>query len=109
MSGRSLGAFLGRGRAQHPPERRVHVVVVPADDLPLDERVGGRLPALDICEELTGGEEVRRELAGGRGAGDYPQDDHRLMADRFPTAANLAQAIACTEHAGTVSQSEYVR
>jgi len=31
--------------------------------------------------------------------------DHLLMADRFPTAATLA----CAEHAGTVSQSEYVR
>ena len=53
-------------------ERGVHVVVGVADDLGLDERVGGQLTALDVLEELVGGEEVRREPPPQPGSVDEP-------------------------------------
>ena len=45
-------------------ERRVHVVVVPADDLRLDERVGRQCPLFGILEERSRGEEVGGKVAG---------------------------------------------
>jgi hypothetical protein len=65
---RGVGALRRRGGAQECPERRVHVVVVPADDLRLDERVRAQLAVFGVREELAGGEEVRRELAASRWA-----------------------------------------
>ena len=69
MHGRSvLGAELLSQRADHATERRVHVVVVPADDLRLDERVGGQAARFGVFEELASGEEVGGET-GRRVAG----------------------------------------
>jgi hypothetical protein len=46
----------------------VHVVVVVADDLRLDERIGRQLALLGILEEPVGGEEIGREPAAQPGA-----------------------------------------
>ena len=69
-----VGAELLAERGHDGAERRVHVVVVPADDLRLDERVGRQLPLLGILEELSRGEEVGGEVAGEpRGVDDAGQ------------------------------------
>ena len=72
MSLRDIGALGRRDHLHQLSERRARVVVVPADDLRLDERIRGQLALLDVLEELRVEKKFVANLPASRAAWIMP-------------------------------------